>query len=329
VKPEDITIAITVFDRRTYLEQTVSAALAQTLPVRVMVVEDCGPDADLRSFILSKFSSHLAYHRNPQRRGLFDNLNACLEHCATPWLCICPDDDFLAPCFVEAVMELEAKIPGKGFYYGAYNVVDHRGGLLRTCGQRPGETWQSTDAATMARLNQAMLPCILFRADYVKDLGGFRPTSLFTGDWDMWAKLTARYGAASTNRVIGNARAHDTAGRGTTRIERNGKFLALVNMQSKKNCALLLRQGVAVRYDRVAIQSIGDIRLTFLLRWGAEWSDRMLRYNTGLFLRSPYPGPLRLVFKCCTRFLGPGFVKFASRLYRLFTPANAAKQRKN
>ena len=76
---DQITIAITVFNRRQYLQQAISSALRQTCPVRVMVVEDCGPDPGLEAFVRAEFGSRIEYHRNPRRRGLFDNWNACTE----------------------------------------------------------------------------------------------------------------------------------------------------------------------------------------------------------------------------------------------------------
>src|SRR5579859_4880937 len=75
----DITIAITVYDRREFIQQAVLSALNQTQPVKVIVVEDCGPDAGLQDFVLERFGSRITYHRNPRRRGLFDNWNACIE----------------------------------------------------------------------------------------------------------------------------------------------------------------------------------------------------------------------------------------------------------
>src|SRR5436853_6494964 len=103
---DQITIAVTVYNRRDYIEQAIETALNQTVPVQVMVVEDCGPDATLQDFIKGKFGSHIEYHRNAQRRGLFDNWNACLELCRTPWISILHDDDFLDPTFVPAMIEL-------------------------------------------------------------------------------------------------------------------------------------------------------------------------------------------------------------------------------
>jgi len=321
MRPDEITIAITVYDRRAYIEQAVAAALGQTAPVRVMVVEDCGPDPSLQAFVLGKFGSRVTYHRNAQRRGLFDNWNACIDLCRTAWLCICHDDDFLEPCFVEAMIELADKIPGKGLYYGDYNVRNAAGEILLARVPPPELRCQATEVVAVAKMNPLIFPSILFRADYAKALGGFRKTSLFTGDWDMWVKLTLFYGAARTDRVVGNARSHEAAGRGTTRIERNGKFLALVNMQCKKNLALLRPRGVNVQFDRAAAQRASDISLRYILKFGAGWSPLLLRYNHGLVLRSESPGFQRWVFRAFARVFGPGFLRAASALWRVWAGA--------
>ena len=93
---DQITIAVTVYSRRQYISQAVNSALNQTVPARVMVVEDCGPDPELESFVRKEFGSRIKYIRNPKRRGLFGNWNACLELCKTEWITILHDDDYLA-----------------------------------------------------------------------------------------------------------------------------------------------------------------------------------------------------------------------------------------
>jgi glycosyltransferase involved in cell wall biosynthesis len=319
--PGDITIAVTVFDRRDYIEQAVASALAQTLPVRVMVVEDCSPDQGLQSLVLSKFGSRITYHRNSLRRGLFDNWNACVQLCPTPWLCLLHDDDFLAPDFVEAMVELAAKMPGKGLYYGRCNYVDSTGRAAFTPPAWAGPQWQAADVASVALLNPVRFPGELFRADYAQALGGFRPTSLFTGDWDMWFKLALHYGAAGTSRVVGNSRSHKAEGRGTVRIERTGKYHALIAMQAKKNAALLRQQGVTVRYDRAAALKSHPVATRFLLERASGFSPRMLAYNVGQLLRSTPAHPAYSLYQTLARWLGPGFVSTTSKLYNAWKGA--------
>lgn len=323
--PGDITIAVTVFDRQDYIEQAVASALAQTPPVRIMVVEDCGPEAGLQSRVIARFGSRIVYHRNSRRRGLFDNWNACMDLCPTRWLCLLHDDDFLAPDFVDAMIQLAAKLPDKGLYFGRCKVVNAAGEATWTTPARPGAEWQTADPAEIALHNPVCFPAELFRVDYAKALGGFPPKSFFTGDWDMWAKLALHYGAAATNRVIGNSRRYDAEGRGTTRVARNGKCLGLGFMQARKNAARARRQGKKVHFDRALLLKTRPVPTRFLLEYAWGFSPRLLAYNHRLLLRSRAPHAGYLLFQALARGLGPQFVRAASRCYQILRPPNARR----
>ena len=315
--PEQITIAITVFDRRDYLEQAVGSALAQTLPVRVMIVEDCGPDPGLERFIRSRFGSQINYRRNPWRRGLFDNWNACVELCRTPWLCLLHDDDFLAPDFIEAMVQLAEQIPGQGLYYGNSRLVDSAGKTVEEPSAPAGPDFQKMDLTRAAAGNPVRFPADLFRVDYARALGGFCATSLYAGDWDMWVKLGAHYGAARTSRIVSNSRLHP--GAETSRIERTGKRLPLVMMQYKKNVALLRQHGIPARFDRRAALESSPISTRYLLKHGANLTPRMRHYHTGLLLLSRPPHASYRLFKTLSWLFGSGFVRLASRSYNTFS----------
>jgi hypothetical protein len=314
--PGDITIAVTVFDRREYIEQAVASAMAQTRPVRVIVVEDCGPCGELQAQVLARFGSRITYHRNPRRRGLFDNWNVCIELCTTPWLCLLHDDDFLEPGFVEAMLDLGARIPGKGLYYGRCNVVDAAGRVAWMTVALPGTDSRAADPAQVALHNPVCFPAEMFRADYARALGGFRASSSFTGDWDMWAKLALHHGAAATNRVIGNVRSHDAEGRGTTRVVRNGRSLALTMMQAKKNAAMFHEHGVGLHFDRASVLKSTAVSTRFLLDNAWSFSPRMLAYSHRLLLKSYPPNSGHRLFQVLARALGPGFLRTASRIQR-------------
>jgi glycosyltransferase involved in cell wall biosynthesis len=315
--PDEITIAVTVYDRRAYIEQAISSALAQTLPVRVMVVEDCGPDAGLQSFVVGKFGSRIDYHRNPKRRGLFDNWNVCIELCRTPWLCLLHDDDFLEPRFAEAMIEVAAKIPGKGLYYGQCRGVNASGKEVWLPPASSGPECVSMDVNQAALMNPILFPGEIFRGDLVQALGGFRPTSQFTGDWDVWLKLAVDYGAAGIHRIVGNQREHFAEGRGTTRVVRNGKFYAFTTLQTKKNLALLRSRGIAAEFKRTEYLSVAPVGLRFMLQCASGFSPRLLAYNSALFVRSRSINLLHFIFQRLTACLGPGFLSRSSRLYNL------------
>jgi hypothetical protein len=55
---------------------------------------------------MNEIGPKIEYARNPRRRGPFGNWNACMDLCATEWLSILHDDDYLAPGFVRLASKL-------------------------------------------------------------------------------------------------------------------------------------------------------------------------------------------------------------------------------
>jgi glycosyltransferase involved in cell wall biosynthesis len=289
LKAEDITIAVTVYNRREYILQAVRSALDQTVPVRVMVVEDCGPDPTLRDYVLNEFGSRITYHRNPVRRGLFDNWNACLELCPTPWLSILHDDDYLAPDFVEAMIELSTHAPGRGFYIGRSTLIGADGAVHPPADLPGGADWCPLDPAGFALVNHVLFPGQLMNVAAARGLGGFRKHSKFCGDWEMWFKLTARFGGAQTRRIVAFNRAHAGSERGTTAIDRAGLKDVLDHVQRKRNLAFLREIGMPVECCREQFYVESPLPTRLLLKHAWRYRASVLRYNLHLLRASRPP----------------------------------------
>src|ERR1051326_2001045 len=114
----DITIAVTVYNRSDYILGAVQSALDQTVSVRVNVVEDYGPDPELRDLVTKRFGNRIAYFRNPTNRGLADNWNACLDYCQTEWISILHDDGLLRPNLLQTMFDLCRKAPECTVFFG-------------------------------------------------------------------------------------------------------------------------------------------------------------------------------------------------------------------
>jgi glycosyltransferase involved in cell wall biosynthesis len=319
LSPTDMTIAITVYDRREYINQAIRSALAQRCVERprVIVVEDCGPDTGLRDSVLSEFESQIAYYRNRRRRGLFDNWNACLEACATPWLCILHDDDFLEPSFVESMIELAAAAPGRALYYGQWNVVDLNDTRVQIPPSPAKFCWRELPLQEWTRYNPVSFAGQLFNVAAARSVGGFRASSHYTADWEMWFKLALNYGAAATNRVVANFREYHSIGRGTTTVNISGRKYAYVNMQRKRHIAWLRRKEPHVRFDRRALLKKEPLPIRFILEHGYRFSPRMLRYNAGLLHVSSAPHPRYRLFQVISRLLSWRGLRVASWAFQL------------
>jgi glycosyltransferase involved in cell wall biosynthesis len=291
LQPEEITIAITVYDRLDYISQAIRSAIAQRREghPEIIVVEDCGPNPMLRQSVVDEFGDQIKYLRNPQRRGLFDNWNACIEACRTSWLCILHDDDFLEPTFVKSMVELAEATPGRALYYGLGDIVDSAGQPREVRPRSSTFAWHELDLEEWARYDPVCFPTQLFNVGAARALGGFRPSSRYCADWEMWFKLALNYGTAATNRVVANYREYHAVGRGTSDVDISGRKYACVNMQRKRHMAWLRQKKPTVRFNRQALFGESPLPSRFILQYGYAFSPRMLRYNTDLLLISTAP----------------------------------------
>jgi len=315
LQANQITIAVTVYNRRQFIKQAVASALNQTIPVRVVVVEDCGPDPTLEALVKDEFGPRIEYIRNAKRRGLFGNWNACLEICATEWLSILHDDDYLAPGFVEATIELARQAPGQALYCGRTSFVDEQG-QPTAAGQYPpveGD-WRRIGLRDVLHSPPFPFPGQLFKVSAAKEAGGFRESSYYCGDWEMWTKLIARWGAAQTAKVVAYFRCHDSWDRGTSAVIRNGCRIPATMVQHKRVLALLPADS-RIGFDWAAYRSASPLPVQFLLRYGASLRPLLLGYHLRLLLSSRPPHWRYAVYQQCARLGGTDFVRWSSRVW--------------
>jgi hypothetical protein len=314
LRPEHITIAVTVYSRREFVRDAIRSALAQTVPVRVIVVEDCGPDAGLRDFITGEFGDRIQYFRNPKNRGLFDNWNACLEYCPTPWLSILHDDDALQPNFVETMLALAQAAPDRALYFGRAASLAEDGTMPPLPPVAWPNGWREIEVTTLAEECFLLFPGQLFRVADAKAIGGFRPASYLTGDWDMWFQLSLRFGGVQGAAGVAINRSHYGEDRGSTRVERRGWKWALDNVQRKRNLARLRREkGMVIPFERAKLLENSPIPSRLLLRYARGFSRRILFYNAWLFTHSRAPNIGYAALQWLVRIFGPKALRCCSK----------------
>ena len=319
ITPDQITIAITVYNRRKYLKQAIDSALDQTVPVRVIVVEDCGPDPTLEAFVKAEFGDRVTYIRNPRRRGLFGNWNACIEYCQTPWLSILHDDDYLAPNFVEAMIKTAALAPGRSLYFGQATVVTAEGKPSPLYSLEPMTTpWRESRLEEILYLTPFPFAGHIFCVADALQVGCFRTFSQYCGDWETWALLIQLHGAAKSKERVAFTRSHDGPERGTNKIILGGRLRPLTFVQHKRILMLLRKSGRTAVFDRRDFMRRVPMAIRYLLRYGAGLSPRMFRYHYGLLILSKSPHVSYGSFQFLARLLGLRFLRILSQFFGRF-----------
>ncbi len=198
------------------------------------------------------------------------------------------------------MIELSEAAPQRGLYFGECEVIDERGRTLAQPVAQPF-SWRELNLEYWTYFDPVCFPGQLFRVDAARSVGGFRASSVYAADWEMWFKLTLRWGSAATNRRIAIYREHRSAGRGTVAADMSGRRYAYVNVQRKRHAAWLTLQRPSFKFDRRRIQRDSPIPMRFLLQNGYVSSDRMLRYNASLLFASSPPHLLYRLFQAFVR----------------------------
>jgi hypothetical protein len=265
-----------------------------------------------------EFGSRIEYLRNPQRRGLFGNWNVCLEACGTEWLSILHDDDYLTPDFAASMIGLSQQAGDCALYYGRTIQVDDLGQPFSDEALPPVDwTYRRVALTDALWLTPFPFPGQLMNVTLTKKLGGFRESSYYCGDWEMWARLIATSGAAQSSNLVAYNRCHRGWDRGCNAVLRSGLQFPTSCVQHKRVLALLRRQGIQEVFDRKAYLSHHVLPSRFLLSCGPSLKPRLFRYHIGLLLVSKPPHAGYALFQQCVRLGGIWFVRWASKVWKL------------
>ncbi len=311
----DISIGVTIYRRLDYVEQALRSAVEQTVPVKVILYDDGCLDLARLRLILEKFGDRVEYRRHPKTRGLFGNMNACIEQSPTPWVSVLHDDDALAPDFVERILAVAPEVEDAALFFGACTFIDAEGRPFFWAGQDEQMRWRMIPLLEFAAYNQFCFPGQLIHVESARKHGGLPQKSIYTGDWELWFNLTLERGAVQLGANLSFYRAHGGVDRGTNAAAKSGRKHPCCAMQVRRNLAKLRRRGIEARFDRrdwVASPSL-PFRVQDLVLAAAHMPGWLLRYNVALSrLKQPRTRWLAAV-DWAARLGGAGGVRLLSR----------------
>jgi hypothetical protein len=211
------------------------------------------------------------------------------------------------------MLALAKTAPGRALYFGHSGRLEENGEFFHTAPVSWKNNWRELDITKLADECFVMFPGQLFRIADAQTVGGFRHNSYLTGDWDLWFRLALRFGAAQTATEVSTVRQHCGVDRGSTRIERKGWKWALDNVQRKRNLALLQREkGIVIPFERTKLLKQSPIPSRLLLRYAMGFSQRILAYDTWLFLHSTPPNARYAILQWLVRMFRPQLLQFCS-----------------
>lgn len=312
LKPEDISIGVTVYRRLDYLEAALDSAVNQTVPVKVRLYDDGCQDMARMNHILERFGDRVEYRKNPRSLGLFGNMNACIWNSPTPWVSVLHDDDQVAKDFVERILEAAPEVNSCALFCGGTIYLTPDGRPFHAVELPPGIRWRRISPEEFAWKNWFPFPGQLMHVETAKAAGGFPTKSIYTGDWELWFRLAlAGNGVTQLAAKLGLHRIHLGGDRGTTAAAKSGRRTACAGMQVKRNLARLRERGIPAKFDRRRwLEDTQPLYRNLLVySWGMpRW---LLRYNRRLLLMTAQTGRASRILQFASRTCGVSALRVA------------------
>ncbi len=182
-----VSILMSVHDGR-FLAQAVRSLLAQEWPSFELVVVDDGSDGDTRDLLerLDEQDDRMVILRNEARLGLPAALNRGLALCRAPLVARADADDVYRPDRLRRQVAVFDKRPRLAALSCGYRRIDAEGRVLFV--RRPVNGPERIRFRAMFE-NSLLHPGTMFRAEWVRRVGGYDQQFWTAQDSDLWGRL--------------------------------------------------------------------------------------------------------------------------------------------
>ena len=191
--PADVTVVIATFNRARFLPEAIDSLLAQSIPLRRLIVVDDGSTDDTPE-VIKRFGNRIEYIRKANA-GKAKALNLVLPSIDTEYVWFFDDDDAAYP---DALANLLATLKSDcqlAFAFGDYDLAETEGPLL-LARRRPipyryalkSEPWQRLHLLRECTL---MMSGALLRTTCVREVGGLNEALVRGQDYDLMVRLAS------------------------------------------------------------------------------------------------------------------------------------------
>ena len=209
-----VDVILTTYRRATFVAEAVESVLAQSLEDWHMTVYDNGPgEAEIEAAVEPFLGDdRIAYEPMGDVLAQADNWTRAIRRGSAPYVAMLHDDDRWHPDFLRARIDALEAHPECGFAYGESVIVDERGQEVgREPARQPeGVLSRAVLAQLLTRECMIMPPAIVVRRAAYEAVGAAFSPDAHYGDWEMWARLGARFPAYYVARHDSDFRRHPT-----------------------------------------------------------------------------------------------------------------------
>ena len=185
----DVSVVIATYNRSRQVREAIDGVLAQSVPVREIIVVDDGSKDDTRAQLLAYGDRIRPFFQ--ANAGASAARNLAMRMAQGSWIAFLDDDDVWVREKIEQQWALVEKDPSLGLVYCSDYAVDEQLKVLyerKAQAQNRGQVFER-----LLIKNFIFTSCVMARRDAVVKAGYMQPEYKFAQDWDLWLKIAAEH----------------------------------------------------------------------------------------------------------------------------------------
>lgn len=214
-----ITVVALCYNQSRYLRQSLDSIINQTYPIgKFYIIDDASTDnsVELIQQWIDEHENSAELIVHDQNMGITKTINHALSLCHSRYFHPWPCDDIMMPNKISDQISFLEQLDWKpGFLYGDCQWIDENGEVFResVIVDRellfPEKKMPSGNIFSHLVKHGCFIPTAsgLYVTSALKELGGF-DEKLFAEDWDMFMRISLKYGIAFKNQVFSQYRRH-------------------------------------------------------------------------------------------------------------------------
>lgn len=203
----EISVLMSVFNGDVFLRRAVESIVAQTFSdFEFVIVDDASTDKT--SEILAEYAardSRIHVFRNERNLGLTASLNVGLSHCRGRYVARMDADDVAEPERFMTQYWFMEEHPDVAASGTCVRVIDEEGKML---GEKTLALTYEEVKSKMLFNNQFIHSTLFFRADILKDSGGYNEKFKKSQDYELMLRLCSRYPVVNLREKLLKFRLH-------------------------------------------------------------------------------------------------------------------------
>jgi glycosyltransferase involved in cell wall biosynthesis len=186
------------------LESVLAQDLGPEL-MEIVVIDDHSEHDDPSSIVERLGGGRVSFLSHPDNLGPVTTFNDCIMRARGEFVHVLHGDDFVADGFYAEIRRLVTSVPSAAVYATRHTMVDDTGAFRDT-----SEAIDDSSVTSAFALKNPLQFCsTVVRRSALEQCGGFIPNLIHTADYEMWVRLSARFGLAASPEVLASYRIFD------------------------------------------------------------------------------------------------------------------------